>query len=162
MPGVAVEQAEGDLVECDLDGGGYARRCIGRRRPALDAADLNFKAAEPVEELVLSLPRPCRPTRRRGNDHSPPGARGDPPPGRPDRGHLGQVSDSRLRPDQIPGLLASLYGLDAVHRLQLMHEDEEFVSLGCPRIRSRDGRAGHTIGPVTPPLVEGRGKCIKA
>lgn len=39
------------------------------------------------------------------------------------------MSDSRLRPDQIPDLLASLYGLDAVLRLQLMHEDEEFVSL---------------------------------
>nr|WP_281179616.1 hemerythrin domain-containing protein [Micromonospora rosaria] len=44
-------------------------------------------------------------------------------------GHLAQAGDARLRPDQIPDLLASLYGLDAVLRLHLTQEEEEFFSL---------------------------------
>lgn len=42
---------------------------------------------------------------------------------------LGQTDDGRLRPDQVPDLLASLYGLDAVLRLHLAQEEEEFFTL---------------------------------
>ncbi|WP_433554604.1 hemerythrin domain-containing protein [Micromonospora zamorensis] len=42
---------------------------------------------------------------------------------------LTQTEDGRLRPDQIPDLLATLYGLDAVLRLHLAQEEEEFFSL---------------------------------
>ncbi|MET8462557.1 heavy metal translocating P-type ATPase [Micromonospora zamorensis] len=42
---------------------------------------------------------------------------------------LAQTEDGRLRPDQIPDLLATLYGLDAVLRLHLAQEEEEFFSL---------------------------------
>ncbi|WP_422739045.1 heavy metal translocating P-type ATPase [Micromonospora sp. WMMD729] len=41
---------------------------------------------------------------------------------------LAQV-DGRLRPDQVPDLLATLYGLDAVLRLHLAQEEEEFFTL---------------------------------
>ncbi len=44
-------------------------------------------------------------------------------------GHLRQVSDSRLRPDQIPDLLASLYGLHAILRLHFVQEEENFFAL---------------------------------
>ncbi|MFI9642425.1 heavy metal translocating P-type ATPase [Micromonospora sp. NPDC051925] len=43
-------------------------------------------------------------------------------------GHLAQA-DGRLRPDQVPDLLASLYGLDAVLRLHLAQEEEDYFSL---------------------------------
>lgn len=55
------------------------------------------------------------------------------------RGHLDQVSDSRLRPDQVPDLLATLYGLDAVLRLQFTEERENLFSLSTP---SSPGHAG--------------------
>ncbi|MFC8298753.1 heavy metal translocating P-type ATPase [Micromonospora orduensis] len=42
---------------------------------------------------------------------------------------LAQSADGRLRPDQVPDLLATLYGLDAVLRLHLAQEEEEFFSL---------------------------------
>lgn len=42
---------------------------------------------------------------------------------------LTQSADGRLRPDQVPDLLATLYGLDAVLRLHLAQEEEEFFSL---------------------------------
>ncbi|MEU8180968.1 heavy metal translocating P-type ATPase [Micromonospora sp. NPDC049047] len=42
---------------------------------------------------------------------------------------LGQTDDGRLRPDQVPDLLATLYGLDAVLRLHLAQEEEEFFTL---------------------------------
>ncbi|MEU1750146.1 heavy metal translocating P-type ATPase [Micromonospora arida] len=42
---------------------------------------------------------------------------------------LAQTEDGRLRTDQIPDLLATLYGLDAVLRLHLAQEEEEFLSL---------------------------------
>jgi heavy metal translocating P-type ATPase len=44
-------------------------------------------------------------------------------------GHIGQAPDSRLREDQIPDLLASLYGLDAILRLHFTQEEEDFFSL---------------------------------
>ncbi|MEV4831460.1 heavy metal translocating P-type ATPase [Micromonospora sp. NPDC049257] len=43
-------------------------------------------------------------------------------------GHLARA-DGRLRPDQVPDLLASLYGLDAVLRLHLAGEEEDYLSL---------------------------------
>nr|WP_232234029.1 hemerythrin domain-containing protein [Micromonospora chokoriensis] len=42
---------------------------------------------------------------------------------------LAQTADGRLRPDQVPDLLATLYGLDALLRLHLAQEEEEFFSL---------------------------------
>lgn len=47
-------------------------------------------------------------------------------------GHLGQVADSRVREDQVPDLLATLYGLDAVLRLHFAQEEEDFFSLASP------------------------------
>jgi len=44
-------------------------------------------------------------------------------------GHLDQVSDSRLHTDQVPDLLATLYGLDAVLRLHSTEEEEQLFSL---------------------------------
>jgi iron-sulfur cluster repair protein YtfE (RIC family) len=44
-------------------------------------------------------------------------------------GHLAQVSDSRLRAEQIPDLLANLYGLHAVLRLHFTQEEEDFFAL---------------------------------
>jgi iron-sulfur cluster repair protein YtfE (RIC family) len=44
-------------------------------------------------------------------------------------GHLRQAADSRLRPDQIPDLLGTLYGLDAILRLHFTQEEEDFFSL---------------------------------
>ncbi|MCI4065064.1 hemerythrin domain-containing protein [Micromonospora sp. R77] len=44
-------------------------------------------------------------------------------------GHLAQHDDDRLRPDQVPDLLAALYGLDAVLRLHLAQEEEDYFSL---------------------------------
>jgi heavy metal translocating P-type ATPase len=44
-------------------------------------------------------------------------------------GHLGQMSDSRLRTDQIPDLLANLYGLHAILRLHFTEEEENFFAL---------------------------------
>ncbi|WP_431927020.1 heavy metal translocating P-type ATPase [Micromonospora wenchangensis] len=43
-------------------------------------------------------------------------------------GHLART-DGRLRPDQVPDLLASLYGLDAVLRLHLAQEEETYLAL---------------------------------
>nr|WP_231932819.1 hemerythrin domain-containing protein [Micromonospora rifamycinica] len=43
-------------------------------------------------------------------------------------GHLARA-DGRLRPDQVPDLLASLYGLDAVLRLHLAQEEETYLAL---------------------------------
>ncbi|MGC5379760.1 heavy metal translocating P-type ATPase [Micromonospora sp. DT68] len=42
---------------------------------------------------------------------------------------LAQTTGDRLRPDQVPDLLATLYGLDALLRLHLAQEEEEFFSL---------------------------------
>ncbi|MEU5904671.1 hemerythrin domain-containing protein [Micromonospora sp. NPDC047467] len=42
---------------------------------------------------------------------------------------LNQTADGRLRPDQVPDLLATLYGLDALLRLHLAQEEEEFFTL---------------------------------
>ncbi|GAB3173869.1 P-type E1-E2 ATPase/heavy metal translocating P-type ATPase [Micromonospora palomenae] len=59
--------------------------------------------------------------------------------------HLAQAADGPLRPDQVPDLLANLYGLDAVLRLHLAQEEEDYFSLnpadpaGGP---GTDGRAG--------------------
>jgi hemerythrin-like domain-containing protein len=44
-------------------------------------------------------------------------------------GHLRQVSDSRLRTDQVPDLLANLYGLHAILRLHFTQEEESFFAL---------------------------------
>lgn len=44
-------------------------------------------------------------------------------------GHLAQHPDGRLRPDEVPDLLAVLYGLDAVLRLHLLQEEEDYFSL---------------------------------
>ncbi|MEV6370436.1 heavy metal translocating P-type ATPase [Micromonospora musae] len=44
-------------------------------------------------------------------------------------GHLTQHQDGRLRSDEVPDLLAALYGLDAVLRLHLAQEEEEYFSL---------------------------------
>ncbi|HEX5594498.1 MAG TPA: hemerythrin domain-containing protein [Micromonosporaceae bacterium] len=44
-------------------------------------------------------------------------------------GHLHRVSDSRFPTDLVPDLLATLYGLDAVLRLHLVQEEEDFFSL---------------------------------
>jgi heavy metal translocating P-type ATPase len=44
-------------------------------------------------------------------------------------GHLEQMSDSRLRTDQIPDLLANLYGLNAILRLHFTEEEENFFAL---------------------------------
>lgn len=46
-------------------------------------------------------------------------------------GHLSQVHDERLRDDQVPDLLATLYGLDAVLRLHFAQEEEDFFSLAA-------------------------------
>nr|WP_231922517.1 hemerythrin domain-containing protein [Micromonospora krabiensis] len=52
-------------------------------------------------------------------------------------GHLAHLPDGRLRPDEVPDLLAALYGLDAVLRLHLAIEEEDYFSLsptdGPPR-----------------------------
>ncbi len=45
---------------------------------------------------------------------------------------LGSAADSQLPPEQIPDVLASLYGLDALLRLHLTEEDEEIFSLSSP------------------------------
>ena len=55
------------------------------------------------------------------------------------RGHLGQVSDSRLRVEQVPDLLATLYGLDAVLRLRFAEETENLCSLSAS---GNPGQAG--------------------
>ncbi|MFG2055221.1 heavy metal translocating P-type ATPase [Micromonospora sp. NPDC048930] len=44
-------------------------------------------------------------------------------------GHLAQHPDGRLRRDELPDLLAALYGLDAVLRLHLAQEEEDYFSL---------------------------------
>jgi heavy metal translocating P-type ATPase len=44
-------------------------------------------------------------------------------------GHLCQTSDSRLSADQVPDLLATLYGLDAILRLHFAEEEENLFSL---------------------------------
>ncbi|MEU3457163.1 heavy metal translocating P-type ATPase [Micromonospora sp. NPDC006766] len=44
-------------------------------------------------------------------------------------GHLAQHLDGRLRHDEVPDLLAALYGLDAVLRLHLAQEEEDYFSL---------------------------------
>ncbi|WP_244298930.1 hemerythrin domain-containing protein [Micromonospora cremea] len=44
-------------------------------------------------------------------------------------GHLARHPDGRLRPDEVPDLLGALYGLDAVLRLYLTKEEEEYFSL---------------------------------
>ncbi|WP_243420504.1 hemerythrin domain-containing protein [Micromonospora globispora] len=55
-------------------------------------------------------------------------------------GHLAQNPDGRLRPDEIPDLLAALYGLDAVMRLHLAQEEEDYFSLSPAEGRPGDGR----------------------
>nr|WP_230689077.1 hemerythrin domain-containing protein [Micromonospora sp. WMMC415] len=47
-------------------------------------------------------------------------------------GHLAQQPDGRLRRDAVPDLLATLYGLDAVLRLHLTQEEEDYFSLDPP------------------------------
>nr|WP_256371506.1 hemerythrin domain-containing protein [Micromonospora sp. MW-13] len=44
-------------------------------------------------------------------------------------GHLAQAGAGPPRPDQVPDLLAALYGLDAVLRLHLAQEEENYFSL---------------------------------
>ncbi|MEU1836836.1 heavy metal translocating P-type ATPase [Micromonospora chersina] len=44
-------------------------------------------------------------------------------------GHLAAHPDGGLRPDEVPDLLAALYGLDAVLRLHLAQEEEDYFSL---------------------------------
>ncbi|MGC4897335.1 heavy metal translocating P-type ATPase [Micromonospora sp. DT31] len=44
-------------------------------------------------------------------------------------GHLAAQPDGRLRHDEVPDLLAALYGLDAVLRLHLAQEEEDYFSL---------------------------------
>ncbi|HEY2671267.1 MAG TPA: heavy metal translocating P-type ATPase [Rugosimonospora sp.] len=44
-------------------------------------------------------------------------------------GHLCLTSDSRLEADQVPDLLATLYGLDAILRLHFAEEEENLFSL---------------------------------
>ncbi|WP_420883984.1 hemerythrin domain-containing protein [Micromonospora sp. CPCC 205547] len=55
-------------------------------------------------------------------------------------GHLTQTADGRIRPDQVPDLLASLYGLDAVLRLHLAQEEEDYFSLNPAEGTPGDGR----------------------
>lgn len=45
--------------------------------------------------------------------------------------HLSQASGSRLRPEQVPDLLASLYGIDAILRLHFSQEEERLFSLAA-------------------------------
>jgi hemerythrin-like domain-containing protein len=42
--------------------------------------------------------------------------------------HLDQISNGRLRSDQMPDLLATLYGLDAILRLHLSQEEEDLFA----------------------------------
>ncbi|WP_089153887.1 heavy metal translocating P-type ATPase [Micromonospora sp. NBS 11-29] len=44
-------------------------------------------------------------------------------------GHLAAQPDGRLRREEVPDLLAALYGLDAVLRLHLAQEEEDYFSL---------------------------------
>ncbi|MEV4808903.1 heavy metal translocating P-type ATPase [Micromonospora avicenniae] len=46
-------------------------------------------------------------------------------------GHLAGQPDGRLRADEVPDLLAALYGLDAVLRLHLAQEEEDYFSLNA-------------------------------
>jgi soluble P-type ATPase/hemerythrin-like domain-containing protein len=62
-------------------------------------------------------------------------------------GHLCQTADSRLNVEQVPDLLATLYGLDAILRLHFAEEEESLFSLssaGNPMVTSQDG---HTAAP---------------
>ncbi|MCW3818380.1 hemerythrin domain-containing protein [Micromonospora sp. DR5-3] len=53
-------------------------------------------------------------------------------------GHLAQHPDGRLPRGEVPDLLAALYGLDAVLRLHLAQEEEDYFSLN-----PADGGPGH-------------------
>ncbi|MFD0788353.1 hemerythrin domain-containing protein, partial [Micromonospora azadirachtae] len=46
-------------------------------------------------------------------------------------GHLARQPDGRLRADEVPDLLAAMYGLDAVLRLHLAQEEEDYFSLNA-------------------------------
>ncbi|MER7442453.1 heavy metal translocating P-type ATPase [Micromonospora avicenniae] len=46
-------------------------------------------------------------------------------------GHLARQPDGRLPADEVPDLLAALYGLDAVLRLHLAQEEEDYFSLNA-------------------------------
>ncbi|HEX7745200.1 MAG TPA: heavy metal translocating P-type ATPase [Micromonosporaceae bacterium] len=50
-------------------------------------------------------------------------------------GHLGQADGERLGDDQVPDLLSTLYGLDAVLRLHFAQEEEDFFSLASAESR---------------------------
>ncbi len=104
---------------------------------------------EAAEERQLYPALAGSPGQRYGDRHDEPCARGDPPPGRPARRAARPDRDGRLRPDQVPDLLATLYGLDALLRLHLAQEEEEFFSLDpsdpqpeprCSRRRAASGR----------------------
>jgi heavy metal translocating P-type ATPase len=56
--------------------------------------------------------------------------------------HAGLADGTRLRSDQIPDLLASLYGLDAVLRLHFSQEEEHFFALATD--------PDEPTGPMTP------------
>ncbi|WP_309233980.1 hemerythrin domain-containing protein, partial [Micromonospora sp. ATA51] len=52
-------------------------------------------------------------------------------------GHLAQHPDGRLRRDEVPDLLAALYGLDAVLGLHLAQDEEDYFSLNPRRVVTR-------------------------
>ncbi|WP_409072841.1 heavy metal translocating P-type ATPase [Micromonospora chalcea] len=55
-------------------------------------------------------------------------------------GHLTAQPDGRLRRDEVPDLLAALYGLDAVLRLHLAQEEEDYFSLNPEEGSTASGR----------------------
>nr|WP_258545088.1 heavy metal translocating P-type ATPase [Micromonospora provocatoris] len=55
-------------------------------------------------------------------------------------GHLTAQPDGRLRRDEVPDLLAALYGLDAVLRLHLAQEEEDYFSLNPEEGSTAPGR----------------------
>nr|WP_225980838.1 hemerythrin domain-containing protein [Micromonospora sp. B006] len=55
-------------------------------------------------------------------------------------GHLTAQPDGRLRHDEVPDLLAALYGLDAVLRLHLAQEEEDYFSLNPEEGSTASGR----------------------
>jgi heavy metal translocating P-type ATPase len=56
--------------------------------------------------------------------------------------HLRQAGGGPLRPAQIPDLLATLYGLDAILRLHFSHEEQHYFSLVDPAPAGGGRRAG--------------------
>jgi heavy metal translocating P-type ATPase len=59
--------------------------------------------------------------------------------------HLRQAPGPTLTPGQVPDLLASLYGLDAVLRLHFTEEEENYFAL-VDQVPHREGTSGRTAG----------------